>query len=77
MLAKPLYQGVQAAVCSPLLAADVGRRAVSPTSRATASAPRTAAVARLQRSAAGGHIFRRVQKDLKEEKQIVFLLELS
>jgi hypothetical protein len=74
VLAKPLQQrGVQPGLRFPFSAADVGRTTVLPPEVVGRAAARAAAaVPRFRRSAAGGHIFCRVQKDLEEEKiQIV------
>jgi hypothetical protein len=66
VLAKPLQQrGVQPGLRFPVAAADVGRTVLPPevVGRAARAA---AAVPWLRRSAAGGHIFGRVQKDLEQ-----------
>ena len=70
VLAKPLQQrGVQPGLRFPFSAADVGRTTVLPPEVVGRAAARAAAaVPRFRRSAAGGHIFCRVQKDLEEEK---------
>jgi hypothetical protein len=68
VLAKPLQQrGVQSGLRFPFATADLGRTVLTP-EVAGRAARAAAAVPWLRRSAAGGHIFGRVQKDLEQEK---------
>ncbi len=70
VLAKPLQQrGVQSGLLFPFSAADVGRTVLPPEMVGRAPARAAAAVPWLRRSAAGGHIFGRVQKDLEKKKK--------
>jgi hypothetical protein len=70
VLAKPLQQrGVQSGLHFPFSAADVGRTVLPPEVAGRATARAAAAVPWLRRSAAGGHIFGRVQKDLEKKKK--------
>jgi hypothetical protein len=72
VLAKPLQQrGVQSGLRFPVAAADAGRTVLLPPEVAGRAARAAAAVPWLRRSAAGGHIFARVQKDLEQEKNPV------
>ncbi len=75
VLAKPLQQrGVQSGLRFPVAAADVGRAVLPPEVMGRAAARAAAAVPRFGRSAAGGHsIFGRVQKDLEQEKNQLWL----